>query len=429
LKAKYTTIDNLNKTYDTTSYKDFDQVQLPPGEKTSVGHFEKKDRPWFSDWMQFHTRRFAEWHKFLADLIHELAPKLAVHAKMTGGSMMGMGLGDPALNGIDPEMFAKFTQYNGFDEVGGVRIIYDLLQSFHQAPCVNSENHLLNPDGNYDELLPQAFYCDLFAQAMHGQTVSTAWTYEPNCEPMSLWDFSIRPALMEAVGRAGLDLMRAAPALAAIQNAPREVGILYSPTSFAYNEDYHPTWRTAWEAFSSTGLRVRFLSEAQIKAGNFGEVKILILPEAQVVGREILAGLKNFVKTGGKIAAVGRNLQYTPGWISIDPKEVEPLISEKLNRQNLNWPQALTAWVDQSGIKPQVMLSRADGKKPAGIHWLCGRLDGKKVFAAINLSGQETELRIISPSTSHLVDIVTEKETGLPLRMKNLEAKVWMIKD
>lgn len=438
LRDKYATLDALNRTHGRT-YASFDAVPLPdtkPGpsgypSNTSVGSHPKKDRPWYADWLTYHDQRFANWHKRLADTIHAIAPNLPVHTKFTAGSLMASGLGDQTFIGIDPEMIADFTQYNGYDDVGGLRIVNDLLPALHAVPAINSENHLLNPDGCYDTLNPQAFYADLFIQTMHGQFVSTVWTYEPKCEPMSLWDFSIRPLQMDALGRVSLDLMRTAPALAAIQKAPKHVAVIYSPTSFAYNEDYHPTWRTAWEAFSSTGLRVGFLSERQLQAGQFGDTKVLILPEATVVESATLAALKKFTDAGGKLIVVGKALQYTPSWTPIDAQSLNLPIAATLNRFNPFWPMQLVGAVAKCGVAPSLALTFANGTAPIGIHWLPGTLNGRPVVAAVNLTGKPASLKLTLPkaksSSTNVTDLITQRHVSQPISLAPLGATVLRI--
>jgi len=425
LRKKYGTIDKLNKMYGGTTYKGFWEVPLPPGEKWLAGYYEPKDRVWHGDWMTCNNLRFAEWHKRIADVIHEEAPNVAVHTKICAGYMQGSGL--PVANGIDPEMFAGFTQYVGYDDASGVRITNDVMSSFQKAPAVNSENHILTPDENYNMLDPRRFYLDLFAQAMHGQFISTAWTYEPTCEPMALWDFSVRPACMEAYGRAGLDLMRVAPALAAIQNTPRQVAIIYSPTSFYYNEDHHPVWRAAWDAFFGTGLRVRFLSENQIQKSDFGDTKVLILPEAQVVESQTLDGLKTFTQAGGKVIFVGHSLEYTPGWMPVEKKLADSLAWKKLDPSLADWQRQLTTLVAEAGIVPDVMLTSPSGQQVPGIHWLCGTLNGQKVIAVLNMTDKPVELTVNGGKTAKIFNLITEKESRLPATVPAIGATVWRI--
>jgi hypothetical protein len=426
LRDRYGRIDKLNEAYGS-QHKAFWEVPMPPAGRPWAYFYTHQQRPWFHDWSSYNAERFAQWHEWLAGLIHEMAPNLPVHAKLTGGYLMGWGL--PMADGVDPELYAPFTQYIGYDNVGGVRMIYDLMSSFQKAPAVNSEDHILNPDGNYLAFPhPRRFYIDLFAAAMHGQFASAVWAYEPNCEPMSLWDFSIRPAGMVQIGRCGLDLMRVAPAMAAIQDVPREVAILYSPTSFyCCGDEYFLPWRAAWEAFFSTGLRIRFLSERQLQAGDFGDTRLLILPGRIVVKPETLEGLAKFA-AGRKIVTIGPGVEYTtPGWTPVDRKRIDSVVSKRLDPENPAWRELLVRYVRKSGIRPEVELMREGGKPAEGIHWLCGELDDRKVAAFVNLTGRAVKLTLSTPKARKVRDLVADQEITLPATVEHLGTGVWML--
>ncbi len=424
LRKKYGTVNKLNQAYGGTAYREFWEVPVPSSAKWLAGYYPPKDRPWFADAMECNNRRFAEWHRRVADVIHEEAPNVAVHAKLCAGYLQGTGLPMPI--GIDPEMYAGFTQYAGYDDPAGLRMTMDVMTSFQKAPAVNSENHILQPDENYRVLDPRRFYADLFSQAMHGQFVSTAWCYEPGCEPMSLWDFSVRPACMEAYGRCGLDLMRAAPVLAAIQDTPRQVAILYSPTSFYYDEDHHSIWRDSWDAFAGTGLRVRFLSENQIQGREFGDTRVLILPEAQVVEGKTLEGLRAFIEHGGKVLTVGKGLEFTPGWVPVDSKVRVSLVGKEISITAADWKTKLVKEVRSAGIMPLVELVQLEGA--GGIHYLTGLYQKQKVVALVNQSAKTVRLTINDPAVRTVFDVIHPREISLPATVESLDCAVWQIK-
>ncbi|MFA5204520.1 MAG: alpha-amylase family protein [Lentisphaeria bacterium] len=440
LRQTYPSIADLNQAYGT-KYAGFEEVPMPgattkanfnvapvaaatPDDKSTTSDFTRQERPWIYDWVACNEERFGAWHRRMAALVHEVAPAVPVHAKITGGYLMAF----PFADGVNHERFAEFTQFCGFDEVGGVRVIYDLASSFQRAPAINSENHLLQPDFNFDQLNHERLYCDLFAQAMHGQAASAAWVYEPYYDDLATNTFSIRPAGMEAVARAGMDLMRVAPALAAIQNAPRRVAVLYSPLSMWYNDQAHPTWRTAWGAFFGSGLRVRFLSEKQLQADQVGDTAVLILPEAQVVEPATVAALERFVKGGGKIIAAGRNLEFTPGWKPLDPKHERALAWRRLSIATPGWEKQLPALAEEAGVRPAVRLVAADGRPLTGVHWLSGTLDGKTVVAAVNASGKPVTFSVQLAGKPAAVtaarDLLRDRAATLPGRLENYQAAV-----
>ncbi|MHB1457088.1 MAG: beta-galactosidase [Armatimonadota bacterium] len=415
LAKKYSNIAALNAVYGGTDYVSFSTVPMPSSDKVLPGDYTHNERPWIFDWVRCNEERFTAWHQRMADLVHKYAPNIPVHSKIIGGAIMG----GPLADGIDPEMIASFSNYCGFDEVGGVRIIYDLFSSFLKAPAINSENHLITPDITYDILDGQRLYSDLFTQAMHGQTASAAWVYEPNFDELYTNTFTMRPAGMEAIARCGMDLMRIAPAMAAIQDTPRKVAIIYSPASLWYNDSHHPTWRSTWSAIFNTGLRVRFLSEKQLQAGRFDDVKVLILPEAMVVEPGTIEGIRKFVKTGGKVISIGHNLEYTLGWVPISDSKVRPLIWKRMDKVGADWEKQLSKWVNQAGVKADVKLTSSSHPTLAGIHWLSGNLNGKKVVSIANTSGKTVDISISSPKVISAWDMIQDKKIELPVKLKN----------
>ncbi len=416
ITKKYRNISVLNAAYGKKNFASFSAVPMPPADKVWPGSFTHDERPWIYDWERCNEERFAAWHKRMADLVHTYAPNVPVHSKITGGFLTG----GPMADGIDPELFTSFTNYCGFDEVGGLRIIYDLDTSFQKAPIINSENHVLSPDITYDVLDMQRFYSDIYTQAMHGQTASATWTYEPYFyDGLEKTTFAIRPAAMASVAKCGMDLMRIAPEMAAIQNAPRQIAIIYSPLSYWHNSAYHSTWYSAWEAFFNTGMRVRFLSENQLQAGKFGDVKVLILPEAQVVEPGTIAGIKKFVAKGGKVISIGHNLEYTPGWIPIRRESINNLVWKKIDNTGPGWQKQLTAWVHTAGVKPDVSLSSSNNKDLTGIHWLSGTLNGKKVVSIINISGKPADISVSSPKVLSAWDCIADRKISLPVKLDN----------
>lgn len=419
---KYSNIASLNAAYGGTSYDSFSNVPIPPNDKLLPSNYTHNERPWIYDWERCNETRFASWHKRMADLVHQYAPNIKVQSKVAGGLIAGL-----QANGVDPEMFASLTDYCGFDQVGGLSIIYDLDPSFQTAPTVNSENHLINPDINYDMVDNSEIYADIFIQAMHGQTASAAWTYEPNSSDTEQTTFAIRPAGMEAVARCGMDLMRVAPAIAAIQETPREVAIIYSPASQWYDDSHRSMWVSTWNAFFNTGLRVRFLSEKQLQAGQFGNVKVLILPETQVIEPETISAISSFVAAGGKVISLGHVMEYSTGWTPISSSVVDPLIWKRIDTLSIGWEKQVISWIKQAGVTPDVTLASSSNPNLNGIHWLSGTYNGKKVVSIVNTSGDSADISISSPGVIRAHELITDKDIQLPITLPNYSAVVIQI--
>ena len=162
--------------------------------------------------------------------------------------------------------------------------------------------------------------------------------------------------------------------------------------------------------------------------GKFGDTAVLILPEAQVVEPATVAALECFVKAGGKIITVGRNLEFTPGWKPLDPKYERALAWRRLNIATPGWEKQLPTLAEEAGIHPAVRLVAADGRPLTGVHWLSGTLDGKTVVAVVNASGKPVTFSVQlagKPATvTAAKDLLHDRAATLPGRLENYQATV-----
>ena len=104
LEKKHGTLATLNAHWGT-SYTNFTAIPVPSPEFT--------DTPVCLDFTRFNCEFFAEFHRWMADVVHDVAPDLPVHAKI----MMGAHF-QKILHGfwsVDPAAFSALSQYNGND--------------------------------------------------------------------------------------------------------------------------------------------------------------------------------------------------------------------------------------------------------------------------------------------------------------------------
>ncbi|WP_181592789.1 sugar-binding protein, partial [Paenibacillus sp. YN15] len=92
-------IGELNRVYQS-GYAAFTEVPMPANVTAS---------PWSYDYVMFNNDYFSRWHEWMAGIIHELAPELAVHAKIMGDPRGSLSWG------VDIERFSEFSQINGND--------------------------------------------------------------------------------------------------------------------------------------------------------------------------------------------------------------------------------------------------------------------------------------------------------------------------
>jgi len=276
------------------------------------------------DYTLFNQESFAGWHRWMADIIHSMAPDIPVHAKiMIGAHFQHNYHGDW---GVAPELFGELSQINGNDcskwpdssawacswesENAG----YDYQRSAVDAPVFNSENHLI-VDGDVTDVDP-VFVRNIFWQgAVHGQSATTTWVWERTLDAHSGFTGSIlhRPECVEAVGRTTLDLNRLSPEIAALQAAPAPVAILWSQASSTWRGDQHgQDVKRAYVAANFLGVPVGFVNERDAARYAKGETprawaaaRLLIVAGASHLPAETVSALEKFAAAGGRIVRLG----------------------------------------------------------------------------------------------------------------------------
>ena len=215
LQHAYADIQHLNTAYGT-HYATFADVPLGPEvDKWKIRqHITSTKGPPASyyDWLAFNDEQFAGWHHRMADRIHQLAPKIPVHAKIEDFL-------DPG-DGIDPGLFAAFSQtqwqrYRGRPVVRCTGVL-------RVAPIFNLvEEHIVRENAtrarNY-----------LWQGAIHGRSASTIWVRERHAED----DLPQKPAVVAAVGKTALDRNRLAKEVTALHAAPTSVAIFHAPLAW-----------------------------------------------------------------------------------------------------------------------------------------------------------------------------------------------------
>ncbi|NLF99998.1 MAG: hypothetical protein GX565_07595 [Lentisphaerae bacterium] len=317
LQKRYGTIVVLNERWHT-AHADFASIPVP------APAFEAT--PSCLDFIRFNSETFADFHRWMADLVHEMAPGLAVHAKI----MMGAHF-EKTLHGfwsVDPEAFAALSQYNGndayslYDKTDGTwnngwrhcQAGYDYQRSMADRPVVNSENHLI-ADRDVGVIPPAHLYATLWQNAIHGQSATTIWVWERCNDDVSDLAGSIlqRPDCVEAVGRCGLDLNRLAYEIAALQNLAPEVVLLWSRSSMVLGSDHKHVLDDTYEAANFLGRPLGFASEQKLEEAvrtgvlprPLDTAKVLLLPQATHLSDAAREGIEKLRAAGVRVVAIG----------------------------------------------------------------------------------------------------------------------------
>jgi hypothetical protein len=414
LRRKYGETARLNAVWGTT-FADFAAV---PAERDFT------DRPATYDFVCFNQEQFADWHRWMAGIIHEMAPAMPVHAKiMMSAHWARNGHG---IWSVDPELFGDLSQIHGNDcckwyvqpppadaadpnawanDWVGENMGYDFQRSMGDKPVFNSENHFIL-DRYVDFVPAEHLYNVMWQGAVHGMSASTSWVWERTFEVSHDFTGSImhRPACAEAQNLACLDLNRLAREVTALQRVKPRVVLFSSLASNIYDKDYVRALRDAYVSFLMAGVPVGFVTERQLERWSRGgeapypllASKLLVLPGVTRFSDAALDGIAKFASAGGAVLRIGacvthdehnRPRQATatvPGvaWAAATPQEL--------------WPRA-RAVLKQQGIASPIELVDAAGSPVWGVEMLTAELDGKLLVNLVNyLRIPQERVRLVS---------------------------------
>lgn len=411
-------IATLNRRYGT-SHASFEAVSMP-------GNASYGD-PQFYDWCVFNQERFAGWHRWMADVIHEIAPNVPVHAKMM---WIPVTWRYSVALGIDPELFGRALEINGNDctiwpggDYWGIswaeqNMFYDLQRSVARKPVFNSENHL-QPDGSTYYVPPEHYRTALWQGAVHGQGATTIWVWERTLDRGALAYASTtpfygnvmdRPGCAQAVGVTCLDLNRFAEEVTALQNVEAPVAILYSMASFARNDHYLGTLGRVYGALNFCGVKVdfvteRMLGESLLMGSDFESLPIsghqmIVLPGASHITDGALAALAK-LSDSTRIVLVGDCLTHDAYGKTRPASDAEQIraralaISADADQEKVLWPRFMEE-LDRLGALPEVRVVDAKTAKPVwGVEWLPAKLGDRTVVNIVNLRATPFEVKLV----------------------------------
>ena len=427
LARQHGSVSAANKTLGT-DYPSFAEVPTPANDEFNS--------PLLYDWCVFNQQRFSGWHRWMADIIHEMAPEIPVHAKI----MPTIWNRNDIAYGVDPEQFCGLSQiagndcwmpYPGSGEWASnwqtQNQFYDLLRCMERQPIFNSENHI-SADRSTHYYPPDHFRTALWQGAIHGQGATTIWVWERTYDPKSDFYGNVmhRPGCAEEVGRTCLDLIRLAPEVSALQKARAPIAILYSIASIVRCPQYLEELGNVYQALNFTGVKIDFVSESQIAQGALKPYRALVVPGACSVKDETFAAIAHFAGGGGGVVGVGEDL----------------MSRDEYGRQRsatgaaVRWALRLPGGLDSRALHepllkvmsevgaPMAACLESKSDKPAwGVEWLPVEYEGSLLVNAVNLTKKpiRIEFRRNGARLRGITDLVSGKRKRQPLTLRPLE--------
>jgi len=401
LARTHRTVAALNTCYGS-HYISFADVPIPG-----------MDQPEFYDYSIFNEQRFAAWHKWMGDVIHSMAPKALVHAKIQLEMAVLSRWYHKSSWGVDPELFGQELDLNGDDDIilepdaGSEWALrwqlqnmgYDIQRSMAAKPIFNSENHP-TLDGYTGYVAPEHFRTTLWQGAVHGQGATTIWVWERGANPSdgSYGNVMDRPGCAEAVGVACLDLNRFAGEVTALENVKAPVAIVYSGTSLKPDRRYSRSMETIYTALNFSGIKLDFISQRQLIAGKGRDYKLIAVPDATQLLPQAVDALGRL--RGTQLVIVGDGLAKdcygkpapTSQLGSLSARAL--LLDAKLSARQMQ-PE-MGRKLDKLGALPEWrVVDAVTGEAPWGVEWLPARADGGTVINAVNLLNHSVNVKIL----------------------------------
>jgi hypothetical protein len=314
LDATYGSIDTLNESW-RSRLTDFYEVQLTQDrpvtwEDEAPQYLQKPSYQY--DWRSFHQAAAADWTR---DTIQHFRAGLPRH------TVLGATLPDSAFfpgqgwNGVSREALAGLLEAVGCTspeahlarDPGATYPLefadLDLLRSINPDVPLYLPAMPLDPFDDdpvhsgsvlYSRIIHAvATGADALAVSGAPESVSTPWT-------------------TDALAMARYDLNRLAPVFRSIQEAPFQVGIVWSESSRLFQDGtpYLESALSAYEGVSYFGLNFRFVTESQMANGALDTLSVLVLPETLSLTGAAFHALQEYVGMGGVIIRGGRPAPY-----------------------------------------------------------------------------------------------------------------------
>ena len=421
LKERYGDLGALNAAHGA-GYGDWVDVPVP------ADSGERDSRPYY-DWCRFNNERFAGWHEWMADTIHNVDPDMPVHAKTMNTHFWRSYVG----HGVDAELFCELSQIAGNDSSKMVvheptswangfqpqNMHFDLQRSVLGQPIFNSENHVI-VDRDLDHIAPMHIRNVMWQAAVHGQGASTMWVWERTYDKQASSAGSImhRPGCAEEHGRVALDLMRLAPEVTALQRAPARVAVIYSLASMIYSSEYEGLLHRVYGALNFTGEKIDFITERQLAAGKAQQYEVLFAPGVTHLPPDAHEGLAAY---RGLVLAAGEDaFRWDDGPSDVDYGGGYDLLSlPDASGEELR--DAILEQFAGAGLKrPVKVLDAGTGREAWGVEWQMAELDGRVLLNLVNYTPTPVRVRVRG-STGERTDLITQRRAGQVLKLAPLE--------
>ncbi len=231
------------------------------------------------------------------------------------------------------------------------------------------------------------------------------------------------PEALEAFATAALDINRLAPIVLAFQNAPTDVGILFSQSSKVFDQgDPHlKSALNAYEGSSFGGYNVRFITEAQCSEGGLSDVKIVVIPDTPAVSDQTFRALSDYVESEGTVARTGAPIPYNERGFSRD--DLIRNTGKTVLVRGLNLPTEYLHAMDAAsvlGSLPQIPRTiTPQGYPLEGVRSRFVEHEGEQYLYVINLRKEPAYCTLATPTRTGR-DLIHGQDVTFPTTLEPL---------
>ena len=419
IKGRYPDLQGLCRAW-RTNFDSFAEADIAWTDKQT----RYLDAPAYRyDWQTFQQAQGVSYSMILSEVIKENAP----HAtRMLAPSGSAFEPGESAF-GVDREALASAFDLNGccvplsfFDAHYAVHYpaqsaVYTLLRSFApDKPVVNLQDAVSNEAAAVFPCLVAPMRASMWEAVLSGLNASTLYGNVGELDPQ----------LLEGYATACFELNRLAPLVAAFQQAPAEIGILWSMPSKILNEGTAnlASVKSAYEGSSFLGYKVRFVSEQQIQHGALKSISVLIIPETPALADATFPVLRDYVQSGA-------NVVTTPAQIAYDERgqsRRDVINSDRrtflVRGENLptEYLHALDAVASQGGLPEISRIVNASGYPIEGVKSRCITIDGVQYLYVLNLRKTSVSAQLHGP-VQHGRDLIRGRDITFPMALESLD--------
>ncbi len=288
-------------------YMSFDEIRIAP---------EYDHGAYQADWQRFQRGRLTAEMMAIRDEVAAAVPGLPLYV-LYGGNVMAAG---ESRNGVDQQALARAFPLGGIDAVASPRhpvyglnypmptIVYALRRSLApDVPLINIEP--LVPNGTFSDVPDPRGYTrtllwDGAVEGVNGFALPAPAPGHAN----TLDD----PAAMDGFVAAHAELNRHAGILRAFQQAPVEIGILWSEAAKVLH-DGDPFLGSAMRAYEGTsfmGMKVGFVTEDRCTADTLSRLTMLVVASMPALDSKAFAEFDAYVSGGGLVIRSGTPIPY-----------------------------------------------------------------------------------------------------------------------